>query len=372
MTTRQNTRRVTVGGLPLGGGAPILVQSMTNTDTRDVAATVRQIRALAQAGCDIVRLSVYDQDCVDALKQIKPQVSVPLVADIHFDYRLALGALSAGVDKLRINPGNIGGAQRVQKVAQAAGERGVPIRIGVNAGSLERELLQKYGGPTPEGMVESAMGHIRLLEDQDFQDIVVSLKASSVEKTVRAYRLFAAQSSYPLHLGVTEAGTAYMAGIKSAMGIGALLLDGLGDTLRVSITGDPVREPEVGLDILRAAGLYDQGVEIISCPTCGRCTLPLERIADEVARRVKDVREHVVVAVMGCVVNGPGEARGADIGIAGGGGRGVLFKKGERVATVEQAALADTLEREIRVIAAERATQRTMGREHDNAVEGGA
>lgn len=368
MITRENTRRVTVGGLPLGGGAPILVQSMTNTDTRDVAATVRQINALQEAGCDIVRLSIYDQQCADALAQIKRQVSVPLVADIHFDYRLALASLQAGADKLRINPGNIGGEDRVRKVAQAAKERGVPIRIGVNGGSLERELLQKYGGPTPEGMVESAMGHIRLLEDQNFTDIMVSLKASSVAKTVAAYRLFASQSAYALHLGVTEAGTAYMAGIKSAMGIGALLLDGLGDTLRVSITGDPVREPGMGLDILRAAGLYDQGVEIISCPTCGRCTLPLEEIADEVAQRVKDVREHVVVAVMGCVVNGPGEARGADIGIAGGGGKGVLFKKGEKVATLEQSELAQTLEQEIRRIAAER---REVGGKHGDTVESG-
>lgn len=357
MTTRHHTRQVQVGHMSIGGGAPILVQSMTNTDTRDVASTTRQIQALAQAGCDLVRVSIYDQECVAALKQIKNQVSVPLVADIHFDYRLALGALEAGVDKLRINPGNIGGQQRVRAVADAAKQRNVPIRIGVNAGSLERELLKKYGAPTPEGMVESALWHIQLLEDQNFDDIVISLKASSVEKTVQAYRLFAQRSTYPLHLGVTEAGTAYMAGIKSAMGIGALLLDGLGDTLRVSITGDPIHEPVVALDILRAAGLYEQGVEIISCPTCGRCTLPLEQIADEVAGRVKHITEHVVVAVMGCVVNGPGEARGADVGIAGGGGKGILFKKGVKVRTVEQSELADVLVQEIIKIAAERAAQ---------------
>lgn len=333
---RKKTRQIHVGAVAVGGDAPISIQSMTNTDTRDVDATVRQIQALQNAGCQIVRLSVYDTACADALKQIKRRVTVPLVADIHFDHRLALLSLSAGVDKLRINPGNIGSAQKVKEVADAAKAQGVPIRIGVNGGSLEKELLEKYGGPTPKAMVESALRHVHMLEDCAFSDIAISVKHSSVTRTVEAYQLLSQQVDYPLHLGVTETGTVRAGIVKSAVGIGALLLSGIGDTLRVSLSGDPVREVVAGYDILRAAGLYDTGVDIIACPTCGRCTVDVEQIALQLEQRVAHIQTPLKAAVMGCVVNGPGEAREADIGLAGAKGDFLIFQKGEQIARMPQ------------------------------------
>jgi (E)-4-hydroxy-3-methylbut-2-enyl-diphosphate synthase len=327
----QSTRVISVGGLRIGGGAPISVQSMTNTDTRDVDATLIQIRALRTAGCHIVRLSVYDAQCVDALKKIKKMTDVPLVADIHFDFRLAVGSIEAGVDKLRINPGNIGGRDRVMEVVRAARDRGVPIRIGVNGGSLEKDILHRFGGTTPEAMVESALGHVAILESCGFFDTAISVKHSSVVRTVEAYRLLSTKVAYPLHLGVTETGTVRLGVVKSAVGIGSLLLDGIGDTIRVSLSGDPVREVVAGYDILRACGLYNTGVEIISCPTCGRCGTDVEGIALKLETMVSHIRAPLKVAVMGCIVNGPGEAKEADIGIAGTGSDVILFKKGERV-----------------------------------------
>ena len=322
------TRALTVGGLPLGGGAPVSVQSMTNTDTRDVAATLAQIKALAAAGCDIVRVSVYDADCVKAVRPLVDGSPVPLVADIHFDHRLAIGAMKNGIAKLRINPGNIGGEANVKRVADCARAHHVPIRIGVNCGSLEKDILAKYGAPTAEGMVESALRHAKMLEDQHFGDIVLSLKSSDVRLTVAAYRLAASRCDYPLHVGVTEAGLPGSGNIKSAIGIGALLLDGIGDTIRVSLSGDPVQEVPAGLSILRACGLRRDGLEIISCPTCGRTGIDVEGIARRVRAECQDIRVPLKVAVMGCVVNGPGEAREADLGVAGGGnGKGVLFVK---------------------------------------------
>lgn len=328
----EKTRRVWVGNVPVGGGAPVSIQSMTNTDTRDADATIRQILALEHAGCEIVRVSVYDMDCARAIREIKRNIHIPLVADIHFDHQLAIAAAESGVDKLRINPGNIGGQQKVAELAACAKDHGLPIRIGVNAGSLERELLQKYAGPTPEAMCESALRHIAMLERETFYDIVVSLKASNVRDTVAACREMRRRSAYSQHIGITEAGMGEFALVKSAAGLGALLLDGIGDTLRVSLTGDPVQEVAAARSILRAVGLRREGVEIISCPTCGRCKVDLAAIVDELRDRLpQDVC--LKVAVMGCAVNGPGEAREADIGIAFGPGNGVLFKKGEKVAS---------------------------------------
>ncbi|WP_138296086.1 MULTISPECIES: flavodoxin-dependent (E)-4-hydroxy-3-methylbut-2-enyl-diphosphate synthase [unclassified Clostridium] len=344
---RKNTRQVTVGGIPIGGGAPIPVQSMTNTDTRDIDATVAQIMRMKDAGCDIVRMSIYDEACAMAIGEIKRQSGMPLVADIHFDYHLALKAIEQGIDKLRINPGNIGEPGRVRKVVSAAKERNIPIRIGVNAGSLDKKILDKYHGPTPQGMVESAMEHIAILEDLNFDQIVVALKASNVRDTVESYRLMAEKRDYPLHLGVTEAGTPRAGIVKSAIGIGALLLDGIGDTLRVSLTGDVVREVETGIEILRSLGLRRQGMEIVSCPTCGRCNIDLEQIVYEVERLVGTVEAPIKVAIMGCAVNGPGEARQADVGIAGGKDKGVLFKRGQQVCAVPGDQLASRLAQEI-------------------------
>nr|WP_122011594.1 flavodoxin-dependent (E)-4-hydroxy-3-methylbut-2-enyl-diphosphate synthase [Maliibacterium massiliense] len=348
------TSKVMVGGVPVGGGARVSVQSMCNTDTRDVAATVAQIAALARAGCEIVRVAVPDMAAAQALGAIVAQISIPLVADIHFDYRLAIAAAEAGVQKLRINPGNIGGEEKVRALVACARAHHLPIRIGVNAGSLEKDILAKYGGPTPQGMVDSALGHVRLLEREGFEDIVISLKASDVASTVAAYRIMARTCDYPLHIGVTEAGTARMGTIKSAIGIGSLLLDGIGDTLRVSLTDDPVREVETGLDILRAIGLRKDGVSVISCPTCGRTQVDLVAIAKEVQRRVRDIRTPLTVAVMGCVVNGPGEARYADVGMAGGRDTAVLFRHGERIRTVRGAHIVDELMAEIQRVLAEK------------------
>lgn len=332
-----------MGGVPLGGGAPVSIQSMTNTPTHDVDATLAQIRALAAAGCDIVRVAVPDLEAARAIGTLKAGSPLPLVADIHFDYRLALAAAEQGVDKIRINPGNIGSPRRVEAVAKTCKERRIPIRVGVNGGSLEKELLDKYGGPTPEAMVESALGHIRLLELYGFEDICVSLKASSVPATMGAYRLMAERYDYPLHLGVTEAGTRDMGELKAAAGIGGLLGLGIGDTLRVSLTADPVEEVYAARRILKAVGLRREGPELIACPTCGRTQIDLIPMAERVEELLKAVDKPITVAVMGCVVNGPGEARHADVGIAGGKGEGVLFKHGEIVARVPEEELVPGL-----------------------------
>ena len=332
-----------MGGVPLGGGAPVSIQSMTNTPTHDVDATLAQIRALAAAGCDIVRVAVPDMAAARAIGTLKAGSPLPLVADIHFDYRLALAAAEQGVDKIRINPGNIGSPRRVEAVAKTCKERRIPIRVGVNGGSLEKELLDKYGGPTPEAMVESALGHIRLLELYGFENICVSLKASSVPATMGAYRLMAERYDYPLHLGVTEAGTRDIGELKAAAGIGGLLGLGIGDTLRVSLTADPVEEVYAARRILKAVGLRREGPELIACPTCGRTQIDLIPMAERVEELLKAVDKPITVAVMGCVVNGPGEARHADVGIAGGKGEGVLFKHGEIVARVPEEELVPGL-----------------------------
>jgi len=340
---RHKTRQLKLGQLSIGGDAPISVQSMCNTDTRDVAATLAQIEALQAAKCEIIRCAVPDLEAAEALGAIKQGCQIPLIADIHFDYQLALTSVANGVDGLRLNPGNIGERWKVEEVVKACTERQVPIRIGVNAGSLERDLLQKYGHPTAEAMVESALGHIRILEDLNYQNIKVSLKASDIARTVEAYRSLAGRVDYPLHIGVTEAGTTWSGTIKSAIGLGSLLYDGIGDTLRVSLTGDPVEEVRVGWEILKSLRLREKGPIFVSCPTCGRCQIDLIEIAEEVERRLQDFPQPLTIAVMGCVVNGPGEAREADLGIAGGLGQGILFRRGEVVRKVPQKELADAL-----------------------------
>ena len=324
------TRRVYAGGVAIGGGAPVTVQTMTNTDTRDVEATLAQIRAMAAAGADIVRVSVYDNACAEAVRALVDGSPVPLVADIHFDHRLAIRSVENGIAKVRINPGNIGGEANVRRVADCLKAHHVPVRIGVNSGSVEKDILKKYGGVTPQGMVESGLNHARMLEQAGFEDIVMSFKATDVHKMVEACRLAAKLTCYPQHIGVTESGTADVGIVKSAVGIGALLLDGIGDTIRVSLSGDPVQEVPAGLAILRACGLRRDGLEIISCPTCGRTGIDVEGIARRVRSECADIHVPLKVAVMGCVVNGPGEAREADLGIAGGGdGRGVLIVRGQ-------------------------------------------
>ena len=328
---RKETKQIMVGGVPVGGGAPVSIQSMLNTRTTDVEGSLRQIRALAAAGCEIARLAVPDMQAAEAFGEICKASPLPLVADIHFDYRLAIRAAENGAAKIRINPGNIGGEDRVKAVVEACGARHIPIRIGVNGGSLEPRLLEKYGRPTPEALVESAFGHIALLEKYDFHDICVSMKSSSVPLMIEAYRLFSERSDYPLHVGVTETGTEHMGILKSAMGIGALLCQGIGDTMRVSLTADPVREVLAAQDILKAAGLRRDGVNIIACPTCGRTRIDLIGLANQVEQALADCKKPLTVAVMGCVVNGPGEAREADIGIAGGDGCGILFVKGRQL-----------------------------------------
>ncbi len=337
------TRQIMVGPVPVGGGAPVTIQSMTNTPTADMDATLRQIRALAAAGCEIVRVAVPDLEAARAVGRIKEECPLPLVVDIHFDYKLALEAIAAGADKVRINPGNIGGADHVKAVAHACAQRGVPIRIGVNGGSLEKPLLAKYGGVCPEAMVESAFGHIRLLNRFDFDDICVSLKSSSVPMTMRAYQLMSRESDYPLHVGVTEAGTVRMGTLKSAVGIGGLLALGIGDTMRVSLSADPVEEIYAAREILKAAGVRREGPELVSCPTCGRTRIDLISLAGQVEERLKAVDKPITVAVMGCAVNGPGEASAADCGIAGGIGEGLLFQKGKIVNKVPQDRLVDEL-----------------------------
>ena len=337
------TKQIMVGGVPIGGCAPVTIQSMTNTRTDDVEATLHQIRTLAAAGCEIIRVAVPDMAAAKAVGKIKEDSPIPVVVDIHFDYKLALEAIAAGADKVRINPGNIGGADHVKAVAQACAQRGVPIRIGVNGGSLEKPLLAKYGGVCPEAMVESAFGHIRLLNQFDFDDICVSLKSSSVPMTMKAYQLMSQASDYPLHIGVTEAGTVRMGTLKSAVGIGGLLALGIGDTMRVSLSADPVEEVYAAKEILKAAGVRREGAELVSCPTCGRTRIDLIALANEVEERLKTVDKPITVAVMGCVVNGPGEASAADCGIAGGVGEGLLFKKGQIVKKVPQEQLVDEL-----------------------------
>ena len=337
------TKQIMVGGVAVGGGAPVTIQSMCNTKTEDAGATIEQILRLEQAGCEIVRVTVPTPEAAEAVEIIKNSIHIPLVADIHFDYRLAIAAAEHGADKIRINPGNIGGEDRVKAVVDCCRAHKVPIRIGVNAGSLEAWLIEKYGHPCPEAMVESARGHVALLNKYGFDDICLSLKTSSVPLTIASYRMAAECFPYPLHLGVTETGTEWNGTIQSAVGIGTLLCEGIGDTIRVSLTADPVREVSAGIAILKAAGVRRGGVRFVSCPTCGRTEIDLISLAKDVEARVKDIDRDITVAVMGCVVNGPGEAREADYGVAGGKGKGILFKKGQVLGTYPYERLCDAL-----------------------------
>ncbi len=341
------SKQIMVGGVAVGGGAPVSIQSMCNTRTEDARSTIRQILALEEAGCEIVRVTVPDMDAACALSVIKENIHIPLVADIHFDYRLAVEAAARGADKIRINPGNIGGEEHIRAVVDACRAHRVPIRIGVNGGSLEKELLAKYGRVTPEALVESALGHIRLLEKYDFTDICVSVKSSDVPINIKAYRLLHESVDYPLHLGVTEAGTPSMGLVKSAVGIGALLCDGVGDTMRVSLTADPVEEVYAAKRILQACGLRSSGVNLISCPTCGRTSYNMIPLVEELERRLANCGKHITVAVMGCVVNGPGEASAADIGVAGGKGEGLIFRHGKVLRKVPERELVEALMDEI-------------------------
>lgn len=340
---RKQTKKIYVRGLGIGGGAPVSVQSMCNTKTWDVDSTVEQIKAMRAAGCDVVRVAIPDMRSAQAVDKIRERTDMPLVADIHFDYRLALAVAERGIDKIRINPGNIGGEENVKAVAETCRRHNIPIRIGVNAGSLEKRLIEKYGHPCPEAMVESARGHVELLNRYDFDDICLSLKASSVPLTVASYRLASECFDYPLHLGITETGTEWNGTIQSAVGIGTLLNEGIGDTIRVSLTADPVREVSAGIAILKAAGARSGGVRFVSCPTCGRTEIDLISLATEVEKRVRSMPRDITVAVMGCVVNGPGEAREADYGIAGGRDKGIIFKKGKVLGTYPYERLCDAL-----------------------------
>jgi (E)-4-hydroxy-3-methylbut-2-enyl-diphosphate synthase len=345
---KRKSRRIFVGDVPIGDGAPVAVQSMTNTDTRDAAATIDQIRRLEDAGCEIVRLAIPDEEAAETLKRIKKEVKAPLIADIHFDYRLAVSSLKAGADGLRINPGNIGSRDRLEKVINEARVREIPIRIGVNSGSLQKDILEKYGHPTPDAMADSALEYVRLFEDMNFTNIKISMKSSNVLNTIAAYEILSDKVDYPFHLGVTEAGTLIAGTVKNAIGIGVLLHEGIGDTMRVSLSRDPVEEVKAAYEILRALELRRRGPEIISCPTCGRTEIDLFSIVEAVERGLQGITASPKVAVMGCVVNGPGEAREADVGIAGGRGQGVLFKKGEVVAKFPEEELAEVLIREVR------------------------
>lgn len=344
---RKETRKIKIGNLYIGGDSKIAIQSMTNTDTRDVKATIEQILKLEAAGCDIVRCAVPDMEAAEAIKEIVKGINIPLVADIHFDYRLALKAIENGVSKLRINPGNIGNIERVKAVAEAAKEKNIPIRIGVNSGSLEKDLLKKYGKVCPEALVESALNHVKILEDVNFNDIIISIKSSDVVQMIESYKLISEKVNYPLHVGVTEAGTIWRGTIKSSVGIGAILAQGIGDTIRVSLTGDVVEEVKVGKEILKSLGYINEGVQFVSCPTCGRTQIDLIKIAEEVESKLANLNKNIKVAVMGCAVNGPGEAREADIGIAGGYGEGLIFKKGEIVKKVKEENLVEELLKEI-------------------------
>ena len=347
---RKQKRIVNIGGVKIGGDNPVAIQSMCNTDTRDVKATVNQIHELENAGCEIIRVAVPDMVAAKAVADIKKQIHIPLVVDIHFDYRLALECMKNGADKVRINPGNIGDRDRVKQVVEMAKEREIPIRIGVNGGSLERELLQKYGGVTADALVESAMGHVAILDELNFNNVVVSIKISDVPKMLCAYRKFNEISDIPLHISVTESGTLKGGTVKSAVGIGALLAEGIGDTMRVSLTANPVEEIYAAYDIQKVLGMRKTGAEIVSCPTCGRTQLDLISIANEVEKRAANIDKPIKIAVMGCAVNGPGEAREADIGIAGGKGEGLIFKKGEIIKKVPQDSLVDELMKEIETL----------------------
>jgi (E)-4-hydroxy-3-methylbut-2-enyl-diphosphate synthase len=354
MVARRKTHEIWIGPVKIGGDAPISVQSMTKTDTRDIQKSVRQIRGLEKAGCEIIRVAVVNEEAARGIAEIKKEIHIPLIADIHFHHRLALEAMESGADGIRINPGNIGGRDRLRAIVNKAKDRSVPIRIGVNAGSLERDLLKRFGGATPEAMVSSALRSIEWMEDLGFHLIKVSLKASDVPRTVEAYRLFSEKSDYPLHLGITEAGKGSGAVVKSSIGIGLLLSEGIGDTLRVSLTGDSVEEVRVGYEILKALKIRQRGVEIISCPTCGRCEVDLTHLVEKVERGVQKINAPISIAIMGCVVNGPGEAREADIGIAGGKGVGVLFKKGKIIRKVREKDFATVLLNEVQEMAQER------------------
>ena len=346
--SRRKTRVVKAGNVLIGGDNPVVIQSMCNTDTRDVSATVSQIKALEKAGCEMVRVAVPDMIAAQAIGKIKEQISIPLVADIHFDYKLAVEAMAQGIDKIRINPGNIGSKEKVRIVADMAKEKGIPIRIGVNSGSLQKDLLKKFGGHvTPEAMVESALSHVKILEECDFRDMVISIKSSNVPFSIEAYSLLSQAVDYPLHLGITEAGTVYSGTVKSAVGIGSILAMGIGDTIRVSLTGDPTEEIKAAKEILKSLELRKFGVEMISCPTCGRTQIDLISLAQQVEEKCRNINKDIKVAVMGCAVNGPGEAREADIGIAGGHGEGLVFKKGEILKKVPENELLDTLMEEI-------------------------
>ena len=347
---RKMTREINIGGVKIGGNNPIAIQSMCNTDTRDVKSTVEQIKKLEKAGCEIIRVAVPDMQAAECIRDIKNSIDIPLVADIHFDYRLALKCMDNGIDKIRINPGNIGSADRVKQVADMAKKNHIPIRVGVNSGSLEKKLVEKYGGVTPQGLVESALRHVKLLEQNDFYDTAISIKASNVPFSVEVYELLSNTVDYPLHVGITEAGTVWGGTIKSAVGIGAILSRGIGDTIRVSLTGDPVEEIYAAKEILKDLNLRKFGVEFISCPTCGRTSIDLIKIANEVESKIKDIDKNIKVAVMGCAVNGPGEAREADIGIAGGHGEGLIFKKGEILRKVPEEKLVDELLKEIALL----------------------
>ncbi len=347
MIKKRQTKSIRLGNLFIGGGAPIVVQSMTKTDTRDVPSTVSQIKNLEEAGCEAVRVAVLDMEAAKAIKAIKKEINIPLIADIHFDYRLALESIKNGVDGMRINPGNIGDKDKVKEVVSASKDKGIPIRIGVNAGSLEKDLLKKYGHPTAEALVESAGRHIKILEDMNFTSIKVSLKASDVPKTIEAYRLFSQKFDYPLHIGISEAGPLFQGTIKSAVGLGVLLWEGIGDTMRVSLTAEPAEEVKVAYEILKSLHLRERGPEIISCPTCGRCQIDIQGLVKKVEAKLKEIKNPVRVAVMGCIVNGPGEAREADIGIAGGNGFGILIKHGKVIKKVKEESLLDALMEEV-------------------------
>jgi len=355
---RRVSRQIHIGNVAIGGGAPVSVQSMTNTDTRDWRSTVGQIKRLEEAGCEIIRVAVPDEQAAEAFAMIKKSIRIPIIADIHFDYRLAISAMRAGADAIRINPGNIGGPAKVKKVIDLARERNIPVRIGVNSGSVEKDLLAKYGHPTHEAMVESALRHVRFFEDNDFGLIKISLKSSDVITTIQSYRLLAEKTDYPFHLGVTEAGTIVSGAIKSALGVGFLLLEGIGDTLRISLTAEPEDEMFVAWSILRALKLRERGVELVSCPTCGRTEIDLIPMVREAEALLKNVKTPLKVAIMGCVVNGPGEAREADVGIAGARGSGILFKKGKRVEKVPESELLERLLSELERMTGEKIRDR--------------
>ncbi len=354
---RRKTRRLYIGGVSVGGGAPVRVQSMTNTPTADVNATVEQIRRLETAGCEIVRVSVPDEESARAIREIKRRINIPLVADIHFNWRLAIDSVEGGADGLRLNPGNIGSKERVKEVVRCALQRGVPIRIGVNSGSLEREVLEKYGHPSPEALVESAMRHVRILEDEGFSDIKISLKASDIWTTIRAYRLISTMVDYPLHVGITEAGTVFSGTVKSAVGIGILLAEGIGDTIRVSLTADPVEEVRVGWQILKALDVRKRGVNVIACPTCGRIKIDCIGLAEKIERRLSHISTPLNVAVMGCVVNGPGEALHADVAIAGGNGVAMLYVEGRPVEKLREDEVVERVVKEVERLSTIRQTQ---------------